>query len=152
VNPLDPLIAAAGNWRGSNTLQDPQTGGPDESPSTAVVTPVLGGRFVRVDYTWAYHGQPQEGSLLVGHEPELGRLSGYWIDTWHMGWLAMLCAGTPAADGSIAVRGYYAAPPGPDWGWRISIAISGNTLKITHTNIDPEGQEGFAADASYSRT
>ena len=34
--------------------------------STATVTPVLGGRFIRVDYTWGYQGRPQEGSLLVG--------------------------------------------------------------------------------------
>jgi len=60
---LDGLIACAGSWRGpnsTNTLQDPQSGQPEESSSTATVTPVLGGRFVRLDYTWGYHGAPRK--------------------------------------------------------------------------------------------
>ena len=58
MNVLDSLAACAGNWRGVNTLQDPETNRPDDSPGSATVTPVLGGRFVRVDYTWSYRGAP----------------------------------------------------------------------------------------------
>jgi hypothetical protein len=43
VNPDEALAACAGSWRGANTLQDPNTGRPEESPSTVTVTPVLGG-------------------------------------------------------------------------------------------------------------
>jgi hypothetical protein len=52
MNPVEALVAGAGSWRGENTLQDPHTGKPEESPSTLTVTPVLGGRFVRIDHTW----------------------------------------------------------------------------------------------------
>jgi hypothetical protein len=77
VNPVEALTAVAGQWNGSNTLQDPNTGKPEESPSTATLAPVLGGRFVRLDYTWGYQGKPQEGSLLVGFEPKSGEVSGH---------------------------------------------------------------------------
>jgi hypothetical protein len=50
---------------------------PEESPSTVTVTPTLGGRFVRVDYTWGYQGKPQEGSVLIGFDPKSGEVSGH---------------------------------------------------------------------------
>ena len=149
MNPIEVLTTIAGNWRGTNTLQDPKTGQAEESPSTVTVTPVLRGRFVRVDYTWGYQGGPQEGSLLVGFNPKSGVVSGHWIDTWHMGRQGMTCLGS-AADGTISVRGSYAAPPGPDWGWRIDIATE--PLRITHTNIFPDGRESPAAEGVYSRS
>jgi hypothetical protein len=49
---LDGLIACAGRWRGSNRLHDPTTGSPEDAPATAIVAPLLGDRFVRLDYTW----------------------------------------------------------------------------------------------------
>src|SRR3954447_22519485 len=136
MNPVEALAACAGGWHGANTLQDPNTGQPEESPSTVTVTQVLGCRFVRLDYTWGYQGKPQEGSLLVGFDPQSGAASGHWADTWHMGRLVMSCVGK-AEGGVIAVRGSYAAPPGPDWGWRIEIAPGAHALRITHTNIFP---------------
>lgn len=84
MSPLDGSIGSAGTWRGSSTLQDPHTGQPDESASAATVTPVLGGRFVRVDYTWSYQGAPQEGSLLIGFDRQAAALTrtGSTPGTW----------------------------------------------------------------------
>src|SRR5262249_1570333 len=73
-NALEGLTACAGSWRGTNTLQDANTGKPEASPSTVTVTPVLAGRFIRLDYTWGYQGKPQEGSLLVGFDPKIGEV------------------------------------------------------------------------------
>ncbi len=151
MNPVEALTAVAGQWTGSNTLQDPNTGKPEESPSTVTVTPVLGGRFIRVDYTCGHQGKPQEGSLLVGFDPKSGEVSGHWIDTWHMGRKVLACVGT-AGDGMLSVRGSYPAPPGPDWGWRIEIAPGADDLRITHTNIDAEGTEDLAVEGVYSRS
>lgn len=113
MSALDTLLARAGRWRGTSTLQDPDTGTPDAGPSTAVVTPVLGGRFVRLDYTWRYRG--------------------------------------PKERGVIDVRGSYAAPPGPDWGWRFIIAPAQMSLGLVMYNITPAGQEALAVEASYVR-
>ena len=151
MNAIERVAALAGNWQGTNTLQDPDTGKPEESPSRLTVTPVLGGRFVRVDYTWGYQGQPQEGSLLVGFDPEAAEVTGYWIDTWHMGRKAMTCVGPVPDDRLISFKGSYAVPPNPDWGWRIEILPVGEGLRIRHTNIDPEGKEDLAAEGVYSR-
>jgi hypothetical protein len=52
----------------------------------------------------------------------------------------------------LSVRGSYAAPPGPDWGWRIEITPDGRTLRIVMFNIWPDGsREDLAAEASYTR-
>ena len=107
------------------------------------MTPVLGGRFVRLDYTWGYQGKPQEGSLLVGFDPQSGEVSGHWIDTWHMGRLVLSLRREAAASGTIAVRGSYAAPPGPDWGWRIEIA-PGERRPADHAHEHLPGREGGA--------
>jgi hypothetical protein len=151
VNPVEALTAVAGQWSGTNTLQDPNTGKPEDSPSTVTVTPILNGRLVRLDYTWGYQGKPQEGSLLVGFDPKSGEVSGHWVDTWHMGRAVLACKGT-TAEGPIAIRGSYAAPPDPDWGWRIEIAPGTDDLRITHTNIDAEGTEDLAVEGVYSRS
>ena len=148
---LDTLLAGAGRWRGTSTLHDPETRAPDAAPSTAIVTPVLAGRFVRLDYTWAYRGKPQEGSMLIGHVAESRLLTVHWIDTWHMSDRVMACQGPPNTTGVIDVLGSYAAPPGPDWGWRIVITPGQKTLGIVMYNISPEGREEPAVDASYAR-
>src|SRR5215216_8063749 len=114
---LDALIACAGSWRGTSTLQDPNSGAPQKSASDATVTPMLGGKFARLDYTWRYEDAPQEGSLLIGADAKADTITAHWIDSWHMGSTVMHCIGPkPAAGAGLSVRGSYAAPPGPDWG------------------------------------
>ncbi len=148
---LGGLIAAAGRWTGTSKLQDPH-GPPDESSATATVTPVLGGKFVRLDYTWAYHDAPQEGSLLLGHDAGRAVVTGHWIDTWHMGDKVMALEGAIMADGAISLRGSYAAPPGPDWGWRIDLTPEAKRLTIVMYNITPDGREDLAVEAELGRT
>ena len=149
----EKLAASAGSWSGTNRLHDPHSGAPEDSPSTMVLTPILKNKFLRLDYTWAYQGDPQEGSLWVGGDPKTGEVIAHWIDTWHMSDGVLVCRGGPAhEDGSISVRGSYAAPPGPDWGWRIDIQPGdGRTLRVVMFNITPEGQEDMAVEASYTR-
>ena len=148
---LEGLAACAGTWRGSSTLQDPNSGMDDTAPSTAHVTPVLGGRFVRVDYTWSYGGQPQEGSILLGWRRKAETATAHWIDSFHNGDRVMACEGGAPVDGTISVRGSYAAPPGPDWGWRIAITPGEETLRIVHYNVWPEGKEELAVESTYTR-
>lgn len=150
---LDPLIACAGSWRGTSTLQDPSNFEPQASSSDLTVTPVLGGRFVRLDYTWSYKDAPQEGSILVGFEKKAETVTAHWIDSFHNGTKVMACTG-PKPDGpTLSVRGSYAAPPGPDWGWRIAITPQdGGALRIVMHNLWPEGgQEDLAVEATYTR-
>ena len=152
---LEPLIACAGNWQGKSTLQDPHNSIAEESSSNLTVVPVLGGRFVRVDYTWSYKDKPQEGSLLIGFDKGADTVTTHWIDSFHMSNKVMACTGPRPEGRAISVRGSYAAPPGPDWGWRIDLTPEENgTLRMVMFNIWPEsqgGQEELAVDATYAR-
>ncbi len=149
---LDGLIACAGGWRGTNQLYESPAGPSQDSPSALAVAAILSGRFVRVQYTWAYRGRPQEGELVVGHEAQSDVVTAYWVDSWHMGDKGMTCRGALGEDGALSVRGSYAAPPGPDWGWRIDIApADGGRLRVAMYNIWPEGKEDLAVKAEYSR-
>lgn len=148
----EKLAACGGSWSGTNRLQDPNANAPEDSPSTLVLTPILKNRFLRLDYTWGYQGDPQEGSLWIGGDKKGHEVTAHWIDTWHMSHGVMACRGTVREDGSISVRGSYAAPPGPDWGWRIDVHPGdGRTLRVVMFNVTPEGQEDLAVEASYQR-
>lgn len=148
---LEALVASAGRWIGTSRLQDPHAGIADESPTSATVTPILGDRFVRLDYTWAYRGSPQEGSMLIGYDRGAHEATIHWIDSWHMGRVVMACQGPVGDEGTVSVRGSYAAPPGPDWGWRIDVVPGPASLRIVMYNISPEGHEDLAAEAEYER-
>ena len=151
MSALDRLAACAGRWEGSNRLHDPHTGKPDDSASMALLAALLGGRFIRLDYDWSYRGAGQEGSLLIGYQSERGKVTAHWIDSWHMAEGVMACEGAVEVDGSIAVRGSYAAPPGPDWGWRIVLRPDGSALQVVMYNVTPDGQEALAVEATYAR-
>ncbi|HET6228433.1 MAG TPA: DUF1579 family protein [Longimicrobiaceae bacterium] len=152
---LDGLAACAGTWRGTSTLQDPERILPDESASTATVTPVLDGRFVRVDYTWSYAGDAKEGSMLIGHERKEGVVTAHWIDGFHMSDKVMALRGPASSESAtLSVTGSYPAPPGPDWGWRIEITPDSDagSLRIVMFNIWPgDGREDLAVEAKYRR-
>lgn len=150
--PLSRLLEAAGEWTGISTLHDPQSGSRDRSDSRLRITPLLSRRFVRLEYTWSYQAKPQEGVVLIGHNPKSRLVSGYWADTWHMGHDVMTLTGTAdpgAAD--LALDGSYEVAPGPDWGWRIDITADGESIRVGMVNITPEGEEFPAVEAEYGR-
>ncbi len=148
---LDALLALSGAWQGRYQLRgDPSFDG--DSDSTAQVTPVLGARFVRVDYTWSDRGTAQEGLLLIGGEPKTGVVTVVWLDSWHNGPRMMTCTGAGTPDGGIDVRGTYPAGPGsPDWGWRTRIDPHPDAWTLTMFNVTPEGEEALAVQVEYRR-
>jgi Protein of unknown function (DUF1579) len=151
MSALKELLVCAGIWRGTNRLQDPHTSSPEDSFSTAIVAPILGGRFVRIDYTWVFYGDPQAGSLLIGHEKKSDVVTAYWIDTWHLNDKVMVCTGV-TDDGELLLLGSYAKPSGPDWGWRIAIVPQeGKMFSITMFNVEPDGRESIAVESHYRR-
>jgi hypothetical protein len=156
-NPVESLMTSlttlteySGQWRGTNRLHDPNTGSPADSPTTATITPMLDGKFVRVDYTWRYQDTPQAGSWLIGYEAEARVLTGHWIDSWHMGDKVMACRGSSADERTFSLLGSFAAPPGPDWGWRTVFALGEEAWSMIMTLISPEGEEYPAVEAHYT--
>jgi len=84
VTAFDQLRACAGRWRGSNRFHEPDTNAPDDSLSTAKIASILDGKFIRLDYTWAFRGAPRHGSFLIGHQtkPARSRPIGSTPGTW----------------------------------------------------------------------
>ncbi len=152
MSSLKDFGAYVGAWRGRNRLHDPLTGRPDDSDGSAAIELILKGTFLRLDYRWAYHGEPQEGSLLIGSGEGTDSLWGWWIDTWHMGDKLMVLEGRRNAPGAISLSGSYSAPPGPDWGWKIELASEGgDKIELKMHNITPEGKSMLAVETPLSR-
>lgn len=151
MSALNDLAACGGEWTGTNVLEDPGRGLAATSDSRATVTPVMEGRFVRIDYTWSYEGKPQWGSMMIGHRPEPGEATMYWIDSWHNGHSGMMCRGRRREDGVLDVRGSYGAGTGPDWGWRTEIHPDAGALRWVMYNVTPDGDESLAVDETLQR-
>ena len=90
--------------------------------------------------------------LLLGYSSQDDTATVAWADSFHMSARIMFCTGTAATDEAIKLHGTYAAPPGPDWGWRIEIqSVSATELKIVMYNVPPEGPEDLAVQIDCAR-
>ena len=148
LNLLKPLT---GKWQGTNQLWFMPDDPVRVSESEASIAEVAQGQSLIIRYTWAFEGQPQDGMLLIvpGAQPEAVKV--VLVDSWHVANSHMLFEGGATGNG-ISVTGSYAAPPGPDWGWRIIIEPHAeNTWRMRMYNITPEGEETLAVEATYTR-
>lgn len=148
---LNAMLELTGRWSGRNQVLLPGEP-PHESSTTAAITPIVGGKFVQLGYTWAYDEVPQEGLLIVGQEPANDVITAVWIDSWHMGNAFMVCRGQAGVTGALDLRGTYAVESSADWGWRIVIVPSNAALLIRMYNVTPGGEEFLGVEARYTRT
>jgi hypothetical protein len=145
------LPSLGGRWNGTYRLWVEPSQPVRESQSTAMLSPVAGGNFTRLDYSWEYDGRPQDGSILIGFDEQREVVTAVWVDSWHMSDKAMLCEGRRTG-GAVELNGSYAAPPGPDWGWRTVIEpADADSLRVTMFNVSPEGKEELAVEVLYRR-
>ncbi|MGQ0600226.1 MAG: DUF1579 family protein [Anaerolineales bacterium] len=142
-----------GNWAGTNILYASWLPDPERpSHSSLSVAPAAKGNFLTFTYTWIFEEALQEGLLIVGNNNEQEVATAAWVDSWHMSNKIMLCTGSVDQQGVITVQGSYEAPPGPDWGWRITITpVSGAELRLVMHNLSPEGKDELAVQANYTR-
>ena len=142
-----------GSWRGDNRLWLSGPTSPElVSASRLVIAPAAHGAFTTLTYTWAFKGAEQEGVMLVGNANDAETASAAWVDSWHMSAKVMACHGTVDDSGAISVLGSYEAPPGPDWGWRITInEPAPGQLRLVMHNISPDGQAELAVQGDYTR-
>lgn len=144
------LMALTGSWQGTNKLWLDPNEPARESAATAVCQTVAQGKFFSLRYTWADEGKPQEGLLLLGQNQE--QLAAAWVDSWHMQNLMMHCTGTVETGKPASVVGHYAAPPDPDWGWRLTLQPdSAEQFRLIMHNITPDGEEMLAVEATFRR-
>lgn len=143
----------AGEWAGNNLLRlSWQTPSDFNSTGQMSVQSVGNEKFLTFRYTWSHEGAPHEGFMLLAHAASTGVTTAGWVDSWHQSGSVLNCTGSIQENGTIQVQGSYPAPPGPDWGWRITIAKhSDNELQMLMHNITPDGTEDLAVQADYTR-
>ena len=144
------LQQLSGTWKATNHLWLTPDTPPRESLSSANLSIAAQGKFFQLSYTWADDGKPQDGVLLAGPDPA-GQYRAVWIDSWHLQNIIMHLVGLPSDDGGFSVTGRYSSPPGPDWGWRITIAPQKESFTLRMYNITPDGEEALAVKAIYTR-
>ena len=124
---------APSRWTGQNELWlDPEGNQALSSEGTIEV------QSSAVLYTWSYEGQTKQGRIDFGPDGVS------WSDTWHQP-KSMACRPFEVPGALLAVQGSYAAPPGPDWGWRIGMAQRPSGERVLQmTNVASRGEEGRA--------
>lgn len=146
------LSTLVGQWAGTNRLWMMPTDPAHESDTTMSVATAAQGKFLTMQYTWAFDGESQEGLLILGQESAPDNVKASWVDSWHNGDRIMPCQGGLEEQGLVSVKGSYPAPPGPDWGWQITIQPSPDgTFMFAMYNITPDGQAHLAVEAVYRR-
>jgi hypothetical protein len=142
-----------GEWSGTNQLWLAPAEGAYESDSTVLVSLVAQGQFISIVYTWAFESAPQDGLIVFRAEIDQNPTAAVWLDSWHMKNDMMPCDGTRDDRGVVSLQGSYAAPSGPDWGWRIEVECHERaSLVVRMINITPEGQDELAVLAQYQRS
>jgi hypothetical protein len=71
MNILETLSMSSGNWQGMSQLQDPYTNSLEDSASKLTITPILKGKFIRIDYTWAYRVHQKKEPFLLATKKTL---------------------------------------------------------------------------------
>ena len=156
TTPFDPtneharLAPFAGAWEGAiTTWFDPSTP-PEESRTRASIELVLGGRFLRVQYTGTVTGKAHAGEMLLAYEKDEKRYSLAWIDSFHTGTALMVSIGDATPDGAISVLGSYAAGE-ERWGWRTVLRAEPDDLVLEAFNVAPDGKEYPAVRTRFRR-
>lgn len=143
----------AGSWAGPSALWFAPGTPAFESEATARIHSTAGGRYLVVDYTWSHDGKPQEGHLVLRLAESPSAVDAVWVDSFHQSGGFMLLAADGLSPSSLSARGSYPAPPGPDWGWRITLtAESHDQCLVMMYNITPEGQEAEAVRMTLRRS
>ncbi len=149
------LRPMTGTWQATNHLWFMPGDPAHESATTLVVEPAVGDFVTLLRYTWSHDGTPHEGVMLVrdaaDSPPDI-----IWLDDFHTERKFMSLGQGTRTDTVLTATGSYAAPPGPDWGWRVELHVelhveSDDALLVRHYNILPDGQEALAIEARYSR-
>jgi hypothetical protein len=146
------LETLVGDWVGTKRLHLAPDAPVHVSDATARVALVARGGFLSIAYDWSFQGAPQDGVLLLRLGEPQGPLDMVWVDSGHTMGAFMTFRGATGASGRRSGSGTYAAPSGPDWGWRI--VVEGGPegeLRMTMFNVPPGGTEVLAVDARFVR-
>ena len=93
------LARVAGQWRGRQTMWMYDGAEPVQSEITSTVTPIMDGRFLRVEFSGNTPGMgPFSGFGITGFDNVTGKVVSTWLDNWSTG--IMTGTGEISEDGS----------------------------------------------------
>jgi len=146
------LATTPGLWHGTKQLWFDPSSTPFESEVRAVVNAGAAGRYLTIAYEWSHEGRPQDGVLSVRLRTDEAPVAMTWVDSFHQSKAWLLLDPTATGEDAVAALGHYPAPTGPDWGWSIEVASTGeDALRITMHNIEPGGAPALAVRIELQR-
>ncbi len=99
------LANEIGTWKGESTMWMAPGMDPIKSDCTSTVTPVMDGRFIKVDFAGDMPGMgPYNGLGIVGYDNVGQRLQSVWLDNHSTG--MMVGTGEMSADGKTLTWKY----------------------------------------------
>ncbi|HPQ39417.1 MAG TPA: DUF1579 family protein [bacterium] len=145
------LSRSLGKWKGTKKLWLAPGKKCRESDISVEVSDTALGRCAVIKYEWSFAGEPQEGVLVLNTDYGKGSIQASWVDSFHVANGIMILKGGFTEQDTIDLLGSYAAPPGPDWGWRIILSLpKPNTIRILSYNVTPGGDEQLAIEVLVS--
>jgi hypothetical protein len=148
-----PYNSLSGEWKGTKRVYLNGENGPvHESRSRLTIAAAARDCYLMLAYTWKFEAAPHEGVMLLGYDEQQNAATAAWGDSWHMSRKIMHCSGEINGNGIFDVRGSYEAPPGPDWGWGITLGVKKpDAMEIEMFNYSPEGEQSIAVRAAFAR-
>ncbi len=112
---------------------------------------ILGGRYVRFEYSSSLSGEPLAGGLTLGFDLTEKRWMAVWLDSFHTGTAPMFSTGDGGAP--LSVLGSYAFEGAESrWGWRTEVHDEAlPTLTLRMFNIAPSGEEMLGVELALTR-
>lgn len=149
------LAKAAGTWSGKNKMwMSSEMKDPVLSDSTTVVTPIMDGRFVKVEASGDMMGMPFSGLGINGYDNVSQKFQSTWID--NCGTTMMTGTGTLSADGKTMTWIYnYTCPitKKPVTMRQVEHITGENTMTLEMFGADPHtGKEFKMIEIANTRT
>ncbi|WP_176736724.1 DUF1579 family protein [Oligoflexus tunisiensis] len=114
-------------------------------------TPLLGGLFIQEEYTGRVGSKDHAGIRILGVDQRLSQATCYWMDSFHTGSTAMVCAGEWVDDRLVVLGHYYGGDE--KWGWRTEFQVQeAHVLSINQYNIFPSGEAALAVKSTLRRS
>ena len=140
----------AGTWTAKSTWFMPGAP-PDVNAGEMKCTWVLGGRWLRQEWTGTMMGQPHVGIGYWGYDVQGKAFAGLWMDSMGTAWMTTSGSHDAAAH-TWTMTGTFKDPIGNTWKQRQVIGVKNadeNWIELHHTG--PDGKEALAGKIEYTR-